>query len=175
MALTLLSIKAVMRSISCPQSIQLPSWATFQQLLPSVKDYEGPITNCWELPLSKKPRSHSTQVTSRCLGQGETCAAILQVQRFSLQRIDLPVLRLWIQTCFGSVKLSCCREGTSALWYGYGSPLIGNSLFSFSIKILGGAKVVWSLVHICLLWATEKQTGFCIGTDLSGSTMNYTA
>lgn len=58
---------------------------------------------------------------------------------------------LWVSEAF-------CLSGVYvSIVYGYESPLIGNNLFSLCIKILGGAKVVRSLIHISLVWATEKQ------------------
>lgn len=39
---------------------------------------------------------------------------------------------------------SDCVKGTTALRYGYGSPLNGNGLLSFSLMILAGGKVVGS-------------------------------
>lgn len=56
---------------------------------------------------------------------------------------------------------SDCVEGTTALWYGYGSPLNGNSLLSFSLTIQGDGEAVGSRPKLPALGYWETEAGFC--------------
>lgn len=108
--------------------------------------------------------------------EAEACAAVLQLQRFSLQEGDPSNANsmnsgfLWVNEL-----PSGCVEVTSSLLYGYGPPLTQNSLLSFSLAILGSGKVVRSLAHIFLPWSiqSQSQASTVIGTDLPTSTVHY--
>lgn len=108
--------------------------------------------------------------------EAEACAAVLQLQRFSLQKGDPSNANsmnsgfLWVNEL-----PSGCVEVTPVLRYGYGPPLTQNSLLSFSLTILGSGKVVRSLAHIFLVWSiqSQSQASTVISTDLSTSTVNY--
>lgn len=114
--------------------------------------------------------------------EAEACAAVLQLQRFSLQEGDPSNANsmnsgfLWVNEL-----PSGCVEVTSSLLYGYGPPLTQNSLLSFSLTILGGSgKVVRSLAleysePVFLPWSiqSQSQASTVIGTDLPTSTVNY--